>query len=116
MEKSTNATKLGLAEMLKGGVIMDVVDAQQEKIAEDWVTDNMITLRDALATSKAKGKLAVERVLNEYTDKLGLERVKTDKFYGRYTLAQAPELAPSAFAVAGLYFWTMPSPFPATHT
>jgi len=66
----------------------------QEKMAEDWVTDNMITLRDALATSKAKGKFAVEHVLNEYAGKFGLERVKTDMFYGRYTLAQAPELAP----------------------
>ena len=27
--------KVGLAEMLKGGVIMDVVDAEQAKIAED---------------------------------------------------------------------------------
>src|SRR5450755_4299197 len=27
--------KVGLAEMLKGGVIMDVVDADQAKIAED---------------------------------------------------------------------------------
>jgi hypothetical protein len=29
------AVKRGLAEMLKGGVIMDVVDAEQAKIAED---------------------------------------------------------------------------------
>ena len=28
-------TKLGLSEMLKGGVIMDVVDVEQAKIAED---------------------------------------------------------------------------------
>ena len=35
MQKSTFATKVGLAEMLKGGVIMDVVDAEQAKIAED---------------------------------------------------------------------------------
>ena len=27
--------KVGLAEMLKGGVIMDVVDAAQAKVAED---------------------------------------------------------------------------------
>src|SRR4249919_2928751 len=31
----TARVKRGLAEMLKGGVIMDVVDAQQAKIAED---------------------------------------------------------------------------------
>jgi hypothetical protein len=29
------ATKVGLAELLKGGVIMDIVNAQQPKIAED---------------------------------------------------------------------------------
>ena len=31
----TARVKRGLAEMLRGGVIMDVVDAQQAKIAED---------------------------------------------------------------------------------
>lgn len=33
--KSTWRTKVGLAEMLKGGVIMDVTNAEQAKIAED---------------------------------------------------------------------------------
>ena len=31
----TQLVKRGLAEMLKGGVIMDVVDPDQAKIAED---------------------------------------------------------------------------------
>ena len=31
----TDRVKRGMAEMLKGGVIMDVVDAEQAKIAED---------------------------------------------------------------------------------
>ena len=35
VEKSTFETKVGLAEMLKGGVIMDVTNAEQAKIAED---------------------------------------------------------------------------------
>ncbi|MEN6370389.1 MAG: pyridoxal 5'-phosphate synthase lyase subunit PdxS [Armatimonadota bacterium] len=35
VEKSTWKTKVGLAEMLKGGVIMDVTTAEQAKIAED---------------------------------------------------------------------------------
>ncbi len=35
LEKSTWRTKVGLAEMLKGGVIMDVTNAEQAKIAED---------------------------------------------------------------------------------
>ena len=34
-EKSTWRTKVGLAEMLKGGVIMDVTNAEQAKIAEE---------------------------------------------------------------------------------
>ena len=33
--KSTWATKKGLAQMLKGGVIMDVVNPQEAKIAEE---------------------------------------------------------------------------------
>ena len=34
-QKATWKTKLGLAEMLKGGVIMDVTNAAEAKIAED---------------------------------------------------------------------------------
>ena len=34
LNKSTFATKKGLAQMLKGGVIMDVVTPEQAKIAE----------------------------------------------------------------------------------
>ncbi len=33
-DEATFRVKAGLAEMLKGGVIMDVVDAEQAKIAE----------------------------------------------------------------------------------
>ncbi len=35
MEHGTRTLKVGLAEMLKGGVIMDVTNAEQAKIAED---------------------------------------------------------------------------------
>ncbi len=35
MEQGTNRVKRGLAEMLKGGVIMDVVNADEAKIAEE---------------------------------------------------------------------------------
>jgi len=35
MEKGTDLVKRGFAEMLKGGVIMDVVDADQARIAEE---------------------------------------------------------------------------------
>ena len=33
--RGTDKTKVGLAEMLVGGAIMDVVDAEQARIAED---------------------------------------------------------------------------------
>ena len=35
MKKGSFEVKVGLAEMLKGGVIMDVTNAEQAKIAED---------------------------------------------------------------------------------
>ncbi|MDP2211847.1 MAG: pyridoxal 5'-phosphate synthase lyase subunit PdxS, partial [Candidatus Aquicultor sp.] len=35
VETGTQRVKTGLAEMLKGGVIMDVTDASQAKIAEE---------------------------------------------------------------------------------
>ena len=35
VETGTNRVKRGLAEMLKGGVIMDVVNADEAKIAEE---------------------------------------------------------------------------------
>ncbi len=35
VERGTDRVKRGLAEMLKGGVIMDVVTAEQAKIAEE---------------------------------------------------------------------------------
>ena len=35
MTKDTFKVKVGLAEMLKGGVIMDVTNLEQAKIAED---------------------------------------------------------------------------------
>ena len=34
-KKATFAVKAGLAQMLKGGVIMDVVDVEQARIAEE---------------------------------------------------------------------------------
>ena len=35
MNESTWTTKVGLAQMLRGGVIMDVVSAEQARIAEE---------------------------------------------------------------------------------
>ena len=45
MEKGTWDVKVGLAQMLKGGVIMDVTDADQAKIAEDAGAVAVMALR-----------------------------------------------------------------------
>jgi pyridoxal 5'-phosphate synthase pdxS subunit len=58
MEKSTNKTKVGLAEMLKGGVIMDVVDATQAKIAEDAGACAVMALERVPAQIRAEGGVA----------------------------------------------------------
>ena len=53
--ESTNKVKKGLAEMLKGGVIMDVVNAEQAKIAESIgeVPVGAIIIKDDIIISKA---------------------------------------------------------------
>ena len=58
MRKATNTTKLGLAEMLKGGVIMDVVDAQQARIAEDAGAVAVMALERVPAQLRAEGGVA----------------------------------------------------------
>jgi len=58
MKKSTNTTKLGLSEMLKGGVIMDVVDAEQAKIAEDAGACAVMALERVPAQIRAEGGVA----------------------------------------------------------
>jgi pyridoxal 5'-phosphate synthase pdxS subunit len=58
MRKATNATKSGLAEMLKGGVIMDVVDAEQARIAEDAGASAVMALERVPAQIRAEGGVA----------------------------------------------------------
>ena len=60
---TTNATgsdrvKRGLAEMLKGGVIMDVVTADQAKIAEDAGAVAVMALERVPADIRAQGGVA----------------------------------------------------------
>ena len=50
-EFGTMRVKSGLAEMLKGGVIMDVVDADQAKIAEEAGAVAVMALERVPATS-----------------------------------------------------------------
>ena len=56
MEKSGTLTvKSGLAEMLKGGVIMDVTTADQAKIAEDAGAVSVMALERVPADIRAEG-------------------------------------------------------------
>ena len=58
MEKSTFKTKVGLAEMLKGGVIMDVVNAEQARIAEDAGAAAVMALERVPAQIRKEGGVA----------------------------------------------------------
>src|SRR5512143_538175 len=58
MEKSSFAVKVGLAEMLKGGVIMDVVNAEQARIAEDAGAAAVMALERVPAQIRKEGGVA----------------------------------------------------------
>ena len=58
VETSTWATKKGLAQMLKGGVIMDVVTAEQAKIAEGAGAVAVMALERVPADIRAAGGVA----------------------------------------------------------
>lgn len=57
-EKGTLKVKSGLAEMLKGGVIMDVTNAEQAKIAEDGGAVSVMALERVPADIRAAGGVA----------------------------------------------------------
>ncbi len=57
-EKSTWKTKVGLAEMLKGGVIMDVTNPTQAKIAEDAGACAVMALERVPADIRKDGGIA----------------------------------------------------------
>ena len=54
-QSGTLRLKTGLAEMLKGGVIMDVVTAEQAKIAEDAGATSVMALERVPADIRAEG-------------------------------------------------------------
>jgi pyridoxal 5'-phosphate synthase pdxS subunit len=56
--EGTDLVKRGLAEMLKGGVIMDVVTAEQAKIAEDAGAVAVMALERVPADIRAQGGVA----------------------------------------------------------
>ncbi len=57
-EIGTGRVKRGMAEMLKGGVIMDVVNAEQAKIAEDAGAVAVMALERVPADIRAQGGVA----------------------------------------------------------
>ena len=70
-ETGTFRVKSGLAEMLKGGVIMDVTNADQAKIAEDAGACAVMALERVPADIRAEGGVArmadatkVEEIMN----------------------------------------------------
>lgn len=58
VDKSTWRVKVGLAEMLRGGVIMDVTNAEQAKIAEDSGAVSVMALERVPADIRAEGGVA----------------------------------------------------------
>ncbi|HBL67989.1 MAG TPA: pyridoxal 5'-phosphate synthase lyase subunit PdxS [Firmicutes bacterium] len=58
VEKGTGTVKKGLAEMFKGGVIMDVTNADQAKIAEDAGAVAVMALERVPADIRAAGGVA----------------------------------------------------------
>lgn len=73
-EKGTWRVKKGLAEMLKGGVIMDVTNAEQAKIAEEAGAVAVMALERVPADIRAEGGVArmtdpviIEEIMNAVT-------------------------------------------------
>src|SRR5579884_610205 len=58
VEKATGTVKRGLAQMLKGGVIMDVVTAEQARIAEEAGAVAVMALERVPADIRAAGGVA----------------------------------------------------------
>ena len=61
LAKGTDRVKRGMAEMQKGGVIMDVVNAEQAKIAEEAGAVAVMALERVPADIRAAGGVARSR-------------------------------------------------------
>jgi pyridoxal 5'-phosphate synthase pdxS subunit len=57
-KKATYAVKVGLAQMLRGGVIMDVVNVEQARIAEEAGAVAVMALERVPADIRAEGGVA----------------------------------------------------------
>jgi pyridoxal 5'-phosphate synthase pdxS subunit len=67
--------KVGLAEMLKGGVIMDVTNAEQAKIAEDAGACSVMALERVPADIRKEGgvaRMAAPRIIREIMEAVSI--------------------------------------------
>jgi pyridoxal 5'-phosphate synthase pdxS subunit len=74
-QTSTWRNKVGLAEMLKGGVIMDVTTAEQAKIAEEAGACAVMALERVPADIRAKGgvaRMSDPKVIKEIQDSVSI--------------------------------------------
>src|SRR5688572_14573987 len=74
VQKGTETVKRGLAQMLKGGVIMDVVNADQARIAEEAGAVAVMALERVPADIRVQGGVArmsdpgmIEEIMNAVT-------------------------------------------------
>jgi len=68
METGTWKVKTGLAQMLKGGVIMDIINAEQAKIAEEAGACAVMALERVPSDIRAAGgvaRMADTRIIEE---------------------------------------------------
>ena len=75
MSKGSFEVKVGLSEMLKGGVIMDVTDAKQAKIAEDAGAVAVMALERIPADIRADGgiaRMSDPSMIKEIQDKVSI--------------------------------------------
>jgi len=92
-ERATFQVKTGLAEMLKGGVIMDVTTASQAQIAEETGACAVMALERVPADIRADGgvaRMASPRVIEEIKDAVSIP-VMAKARIGHFAEAQVLE-------------------------
>ncbi|HEY3298484.1 MAG TPA: pyridoxal 5'-phosphate synthase lyase subunit PdxS [Armatimonadota bacterium] len=92
-QKSTWRTKVGLAEMLKGGVIMDVTNAEQAKIAEEAGAVAVMALERVPSDIRKEGgvaRMAQLSIIKEIMDTVSIP-VMAKARIGHFVEAQVLE-------------------------
>ena len=84
-ERGTARVKRGLAEMLKGGVIMDVTNADQAKIAEDAGACAVMALERVPADIRREGGVARMADLQKVEEIMAVVSVRSSTWTSRPT-------------------------------